>query len=161
MCKLCDITFWTLEKYEKHQYYHRNERNTTFMCGRSNCSLMFNRYVSFRSHIIRNHKFENTVKISEKIFRCSLSNCLYGNAERKTLLFHVYNHIKNGSVVKCPLQAECNFIQCLKTIISDAEGQTYFKVFCLEMQEVFESNIFIDSFSVCFGLYFILNLMFP
>lgn len=54
-CKLCKFKCCTIEKYNSHQYLHRNWTKAIFYCMHQKCLLEFKKYNQFKLHIYKIH----------------------------------------------------------------------------------------------------------
>lgn len=79
-CAFCGHSFNVLQKYDLHQYFHRNHRKSKFICLHAECNMQFNSYSRFRSHLFRFHTTKPSMSLyydnSNNWFQCSKERCL-------------------------------------------------------------------------------------
>lgn len=82
-CTECYVEFFLIQDYDKHMYIHRFQNNFEFKCLYANCKKIFSNYSSFKSHIFRNHKQNNTAS-ENKIEKDNPSACDIAIVEPET-----------------------------------------------------------------------------
>lgn len=112
-CNICQSKFNSLEKYALHLRYHRNTHGATFKCLFTDCKLIFKSYAIFKQHIFRNH-FE-TKQVVSKPMPCNVISCTFKSNNKREFCKHIYDHIRCGVQIKCPLFNTCK-VKTLLTI---------------------------------------------
>lgn len=124
-CSLCAYKFTFIGRYNAHQYFHRNTLNARFICAHASCNKEFTKYSNFRMHLFRNHSVKKKSSI-ENIFKCNILTCVYHCNMVKDLSSHMFQHIKDGMTVECPLQ-NCNAMTTTYSTISKLKSHIYRK----------------------------------
>ncbi|KAB0790517.1 hypothetical protein PPYR_15088 [Photinus pyralis] len=105
-CNNCKFKCSNVEKYDLHQYLHRNKKGAQFFCIRHQCNrLAFKTCSGFRQHIFRHHRQLNP-KSSEIRVKCNVKNCIFIATNKKELCAHMRSHIRENVPITCP------FISC-------------------------------------------------
>lgn len=117
-CTFCGHSFNVLQKYDLHQYFHRNNRKSRFICLHDECNMQFNSYNTFRSHLLRFHKNEPSISLfdNSKWLECSKENCVFKTQTYKSFKSHVYTHLKNQEFMQCPFINRCKISSVFKKV---------------------------------------------
>lgn len=106
-CITCKRYFVTVDKYNAHQYYHRNLPNIRFFCKHIGCFSEYVKYKTFRMHLYRSHL--NKPKIDTTLlYTCTAKCCKFKTRVKTEIPSHMYSHLKGGLFVTCP------YSNCLK-----------------------------------------------
>ncbi len=116
VCRFCNIKFFVLNKYNAHLFLHRRISFPGFRCEFENCRRLFKSYLKFKNHIHRSHMKALSKNISDKIFKCAVTNCDFTTNIFNELKCHVYKHFKEYSEISCPLSSECKSITSFKSV---------------------------------------------
>lgn len=111
-CRICKVIFNQITAYNKHQFLHRYDFNIVYYCLYPNCHYQFQKYVTFKAHIYRNH-----CKLNKFVFHCNVKYCKYSANSTSKYNRHMYEHIRKGQSVFCPYQY-CNNVTLFKSIVN-------------------------------------------
>lgn len=103
-CNNCSFKSENIMRYNRHQYVHRNELRTKFLCVFKNCKMQFKKYVNFKVHIFRNHNNKKTEFQKNDIYRCIVATCRFSSEDWEIFLSHLYSHLKIGDKIFCPFE---------------------------------------------------------
>lgn len=94
-CSICDLKIFGIKAYNNHQFFHR-QTSKRFQCAYPNCSLIFNKYLNFKAHLVRSKHTGDNLIVDGTFFSCNI--CEY-KSKVKTLFYkHLYQHIRDGEI---------------------------------------------------------------
>ena len=109
-CPVCAFSSDSLEAFAGHYRFHKSVANFDFPCPVTNCTRTFCKYLSFRSHIHRDHEqFRKDVRVVTKCkissaLVCQVPLCCFQCKDLHQFLGHLRHHIQDNVEVVCPFK---------------------------------------------------------
>lgn len=98
-CSICKFKALTVASYNSHQTCHKHLVNVRFKCV--GCIGEFSKFANSNQHVYGIHPIRRIESNDLLFHKCSVSSCSFEELFFKELYTHTFEHIKNGSSVKC------------------------------------------------------------
>ena len=134
-CEDCVLLFNNNMSYEKRIYIHRNQKEISFKCVRSNCGKQFSNYRSFNSHRFRFHLYKK-----KKMLKCSVCEIIFDSKNK--IVRHMAVHFSTAEQIVCPI-SNCTRTFNVKSRFGESKPKMFMEILKSKETEEIKSLKFI------------------